>query len=47
MSRHHASILLNGDQLLLEDNCSKFGTLVLANSKGLVLPFASKDKIAL
>lgn len=47
VSRHHATILIEDVTFFIEDNCSKFGTLILASQKELTLPIISKDKLAL
>ena len=39
ISRNHAIIRLLGGNFYLEDNCSKFGSLVQTTSKVVVLPY--------
>ncbi|CAD8185607.1 unnamed protein product [Paramecium pentaurelia] len=49
VSRHHASILINqNDQSFhIQDNCSKFGTLVLAQESDLQIHLNSQKRLAL
>ncbi|CAK92906.1 unnamed protein product (macronuclear) [Paramecium tetraurelia] len=49
VSRHHASILVNHQEqsFFLEDNCSKFGTLVLAQDEDLQIQLNSPKRLAL
>ncbi|CAD8086276.1 unnamed protein product [Paramecium primaurelia] len=49
VSRHHASIVINqNDQSFhIQDNCSKFGTLVLAQESDLQIHLHSQKRLAL